>query len=214
MPAVVATGCLAAGREPAAGTTATMIILAMSFGLIIPKLIIDYFNRPRWLWFCKHMVARSVRKHGGTLVAAIARGRHWLDELTTDASISSDSIAKREGCSVRKVNMTISLAFLAPDIVKAAIVDVFPSLPAALDCRGTICVLCSARPRNRRLDVLAPSQPCRTISAFGIEISVCVRLRGGAGRTRTSNQSVMRNLFFDHGSCGLSPRMLPNQVPS
>jgi hypothetical protein len=35
--------------------------------------------------------------------------------------MSSDSIAKREGCSVRKVNMTISLAFLAPDIVKVAI---------------------------------------------------------------------------------------------
>jgi hypothetical protein len=27
----------------------------------------------------------------------------------------------RDGCSVRKVNMTISLAFLAPDLVKAAI---------------------------------------------------------------------------------------------
>ena len=27
----------------------------------------------------------------------------------------------REGCSVRKINMTISLAFLAPDLVKAAI---------------------------------------------------------------------------------------------
>jgi site-specific DNA recombinase len=37
------------------------------------------------------------------------------------AEISRDSIAKREGCSVRKVNMTISLAFLAPDLVKAAI---------------------------------------------------------------------------------------------
>jgi hypothetical protein len=30
-------------------------------------------------------------------------------------------IAEREGCSVRKVNMTISLAFLAPDLVKAAV---------------------------------------------------------------------------------------------
>jgi hypothetical protein len=30
-------------------------------------------------------------------------------------------IAKRESCSVRKVNMTISLAFLAPDLVRAAI---------------------------------------------------------------------------------------------
>ena len=28
---------------------------------------------------------------------------------------------KREGCSLRKVNMTISLAFLAPALVKAAI---------------------------------------------------------------------------------------------
>ena len=32
-----------------------------------------------------------------------------------------EAIAAREGCSVRKVNMTISLAFLAPDLVKAAI---------------------------------------------------------------------------------------------
>jgi hypothetical protein len=28
----------------ASGATATMIILAMSFGLIVPKLIIDYFS--------------------------------------------------------------------------------------------------------------------------------------------------------------------------
>src|ERR1700733_14005591 len=65
---------------------------------------------------------RSVRSETrATLVAAIARGRHWLDELTTDPSVTTDSIAKREDCSVRKVNMTISLAFLAPDLVKAAI---------------------------------------------------------------------------------------------
>jgi site-specific DNA recombinase len=56
-----------------------------------------------------------------TLVASIARGRRWLDELVTDAKADVDSIAKRERCSPRKVNMTISLAFLAPDLVKAAI---------------------------------------------------------------------------------------------
>ena len=55
------------------------------------------------------------------LVAAIARGRRWLDELTTSAGIDIEMIAARERCSVRKVNMTISLAFLAPDLVKAAI---------------------------------------------------------------------------------------------
>ena len=34
---------------------------------------------------------------------------------------ATESIAKRENCSVRKVNMTISLAFLAPNLVRAAI---------------------------------------------------------------------------------------------
>jgi site-specific DNA recombinase len=56
-----------------------------------------------------------------TLVAAIARGRCWLKELVEDASITVEGIAGRERCSIRKVNMTISLAFLAPNLVKAAI---------------------------------------------------------------------------------------------
>ena len=51
----------------------------------------------------------------------IVRGRRWLNELVDDARASGESIAKRERCSVRQVNMTISLAFLAPDLVKAAI---------------------------------------------------------------------------------------------
>jgi site-specific DNA recombinase len=55
------------------------------------------------------------------LVASIARGRRWLDELLADANANAESIAKRERCSVRQVNMTISLAFLAPDLVQAAI---------------------------------------------------------------------------------------------
>ena len=55
------------------------------------------------------------------LVASIARGRRWLDELIADPTASADSIATRENCSARKINMTISLAFLAPDLVKAAI---------------------------------------------------------------------------------------------
>ncbi|MGE3160061.1 MAG: recombinase family protein [Xanthobacteraceae bacterium] len=55
------------------------------------------------------------------LVASIARGRRWLDELIADPTANTESIAKREGCTTRKVNMTISLAFLAPNLVKAAI---------------------------------------------------------------------------------------------
>jgi hypothetical protein len=52
---------------------------------------------------------------------AIARGRRWLDELIADFAATTESIAKRESCTTRKINMTISLAFLAPDLVKAAI---------------------------------------------------------------------------------------------
>ncbi len=55
------------------------------------------------------------------LVESIARGRRWLDELIADPTSDAKSIAAHEGCSLRKVNMTISLAFLAPDLVKAAI---------------------------------------------------------------------------------------------
>ena len=36
----------------------------------------------------------------------------------SDPQSSTESIAGREGCSVRKVNKTISLAFLAPDLVR------------------------------------------------------------------------------------------------
>jgi DNA invertase Pin-like site-specific DNA recombinase len=66
--------------------------------------------------------ARAIRpENRALLIASIARGRRWLNELITDPTANAESIATREGCSVRKVNMTISLAFLAPDLVKAAI---------------------------------------------------------------------------------------------
>jgi site-specific DNA recombinase len=44
----------------------------------------------------------------------------WLNELMSDPSTDVQSIAKREGCCPRKVN-TISLAFLAPTLVKAVV---------------------------------------------------------------------------------------------
>ena len=55
------------------------------------------------------------------LVSAIARGRRWLDELISGSVTDVEQIALREQCSVRHVNMTISLAFLAPKLVRAAV---------------------------------------------------------------------------------------------
>ncbi|MEA2979483.1 MAG: site-specific recombinase [Alphaproteobacteria bacterium] len=55
------------------------------------------------------------------LVTSIAHGRRWLNEMMIEPEANTESIAAREGCTPRQVNMTISLAFLAPDLVKAAI---------------------------------------------------------------------------------------------
>jgi site-specific DNA recombinase len=55
------------------------------------------------------------------LVSAIARGRHWLDEILTGAIKDGEQLAKRERCTVRQVNLTLSLAFMAPPLVKAAV---------------------------------------------------------------------------------------------
>jgi hypothetical protein len=55
------------------------------------------------------------------LVAAIAKGHRWLDEIVTGSAVDVEQIAKREKCSIRQVNMTVSLAFLAPSLVQAAV---------------------------------------------------------------------------------------------
>jgi site-specific DNA recombinase len=55
------------------------------------------------------------------LVTSIASGRRWLDEIVTGTVVDVEQIATRENCSIRQVSMRVSLAFLAPALVKAAI---------------------------------------------------------------------------------------------
>jgi len=55
------------------------------------------------------------------LISAIARGRQWLDDVLSGRVTTIAALCEREKCSVRQVNMTISLAFLAPNLVKAAV---------------------------------------------------------------------------------------------
>jgi DNA invertase Pin-like site-specific DNA recombinase len=55
------------------------------------------------------------------LVSTIARGRRWLDEILAGSVADAEHLAKRERCTVRQVNLTLSLAFLAPQLVKAAV---------------------------------------------------------------------------------------------
>jgi hypothetical protein len=55
------------------------------------------------------------------LVSAITRGRRWLEETISGSVTNAEQIALRERCSVRHINMTITLAFLAPKLVRAAV---------------------------------------------------------------------------------------------
>lgn len=60
------------------------------------------------------------------LLIAIASARHWLEMLIRGEVRDLEDIAKREGRSGRSVRMILSLAFLAPDIVTAAIAGTLP----------------------------------------------------------------------------------------
>jgi site-specific DNA recombinase len=54
------------------------------------------------------------------LLKSIAHGRAWLDAIVAGAE-TVEAIAARHKCNVRHVNMTVSMAFIAPGLVKAAI---------------------------------------------------------------------------------------------
>ena len=55
------------------------------------------------------------------LIEALRDARRWLDELLSDPRLTLESLASREGRTVRSIRMILSLAFLAPEIVKAAV---------------------------------------------------------------------------------------------
>jgi hypothetical protein len=55
------------------------------------------------------------------LTDALRDAHHWLDELTTGPNRTIESLAAREGKTERWIRRTISLAFLCPALVKAAI---------------------------------------------------------------------------------------------
>jgi site-specific DNA recombinase len=71
--------------------------------------------------------ARPIRIEARTkLLAAIAKARRWLVDLTSGKIDTIETIAAREGLSERSARMTLSLAFLAPDIVQAAVDGTLP----------------------------------------------------------------------------------------
>jgi site-specific DNA recombinase len=70
---------------------------------------------------CRSDVRPERFERRARLVGAIAKGRRWLDDVVSGRVTTVAELCAREKCSVRQVNMTISLAFLAPNLVKAAV---------------------------------------------------------------------------------------------
>jgi hypothetical protein len=60
------------------------------------------------------------------LLHAIAKARHWVLQLIAGDFTNTDQVARHENCSERSVRMTLVLAFLSPEIVKAAIAGRLP----------------------------------------------------------------------------------------
>jgi site-specific DNA recombinase len=66
--------------------------------------------------------ARPMRANArAILLDAFGDAHGWLDELLCDPLQTLESLASRQGKTERSIRMTLSLAFLAPDIVEAAV---------------------------------------------------------------------------------------------
>ncbi|CAH1654906.1 hypothetical protein CHELA1G11_10859 [Hyphomicrobiales bacterium] len=67
----------------------------------------------RYRYYTSCVLAQGRKEEAGSVTR--------VDELTTGSVTDTRQIARREGCSERSVRMTLNLAFLSPDIMRAAV---------------------------------------------------------------------------------------------
>jgi hypothetical protein len=84
------------------------------------------------------------------LIEGIAKARLWVDELATGRARDTREIARREGYSERSVRMTLSLAFLSPTIVQAAVDGTLP------DGHGVSTLLELPVDWQKQMEIMAP----------------------------------------------------------
>src|SRR5262249_6689941 len=110
--------------------------------------------------------ARPMRANARAIVIeAFCSAFRWLDELIADPRHTPETLALREGKTERSIKMTLSLAFLSPDIVKAAVEG---RLPRGYGLRrlvrssdGMAPAVASARTRVAGITNRPPALPCR-----------------------------------------------------
>jgi site-specific DNA recombinase len=89
------------------------------------------------------------------LIEALRDAHRWLDELLSDPRLTLESLASREGRTVRSIRMTLSLAFLAPEIVNAAVEG---RLPRGFGLKRLVDVPMAWPAQLRTLGLQAPAQ--------------------------------------------------------
>jgi hypothetical protein len=62
------------------------------------------------------------------------RGRRWLDEIIAGSITEAKQLARPEQCTVRQINLALSLAFLTPQLVKAAVEARLPVASTSSAC--------------------------------------------------------------------------------
>ncbi len=90
-----------------------------------------------------------------TLIEALRDAHRWLDELLSNPRLALESIASREGKTDRSIRMTLSLAFLAPEIVKAAVEG---RLPRGFGLKRLVDLPMAWADQWRALGLQAPAQ--------------------------------------------------------
>jgi site-specific DNA recombinase len=78
----------------------------------------DIIAPPEGQWEDPRAMSSDTRSR---LLASIAAARRWLDDLVTGRAADIEALAARERRSARSVTMQLSLAFLAPDLVRAIV---------------------------------------------------------------------------------------------
>jgi site-specific DNA recombinase len=90
-----------------------------------------------------------------TLIEALRDSHRWLDELLSDPRLTLESLALREGRTVRSIRMTLSLAFVAPEIVKVAVEG---RLPRGFGLKRLVDLPMACQDQWRILGLQAPPQ--------------------------------------------------------
>jgi site-specific DNA recombinase len=90
-----------------------------------------------------------------TLLEAFRDAHRWLDELLADPRLTLESLASREHRTLRSIRMNLSLAFLAPDLVKAAVEG---RLPRGCGLKRLVDLPMAWPDQWRKLGLQAPAQ--------------------------------------------------------